>query len=417
MVKSELGKEQERVCGQCGCALPVGPNLLGGSDRVSTCSECAADESNQNELVELPIVELPIVELEQTPLEMRASETAREASVSLRAPPPPCRLSQPARSARRDVQETPPLVLVLPEPALEAEAAYAPLDQGSLMPVSWEDNSGVLQVTKRSPGRSLAPPLPPRPSRKPKPVPSSQHLLGEMGGLALSLPSDELSISLSPIAARSRRNVKGRRLLLCAGVLLFLGTFAGMTFVNQQQKAAVSQSAALPLPPLEKVTQDPPTRLSQPPQEEEKLGEVESPQEPKPLKVAAVVKKRPPVKVRQVQRPARVVSQPPKKVPAPIADSSSQEPQVRKFDIRALKSGVNDVVGQIGSCRRPGDPSGIAKVVMVFSTSGRVTSATVSGQPFAGTATGGCIARRFRSLRLPAFDGERRTIRKTVVVQ
>jgi hypothetical protein len=200
-------------------------------------------------------------------------------------------------------------------------------------------------------------------------------------------------------------------------VLLFLGTFAGMTFVNQQQKAAVSQSAALPLPPLEKVTQDPPTRLSQPPQEEEKLGEVESPQEPKPLKVAAVVKKRPPVKVRQVQRPARVVSQPPKKVPAPIADSSSQEPQVRKFDIRALKSGVNDVVGQIGSCRRPGDPSGIAKVVMVFSTSGRVTSATVSGQPFAGTATGGCIARRFRSLRLPAFDGERRTIRKTVVVQ
>jgi hypothetical protein len=138
---------------------------------------------------------------------------------------------------------------------------------------------------------------------------------------------------------------------------------------------------------------------------------------PAPLKEKPKAQRRPLPKKSSSKTRAQPTAAPavaPAVAPAPPVE---EQPAVRKFDIRALKSGVNDVMASIGSCRNAADPSGIAKVVMVFSTSGRVTSATVSGPPFAGTTTGGCIASRFRALRLPAFDGERRTIRKTVVVQ
>jgi hypothetical protein len=66
------------------------------------------------------------------------------------------------------------------------------------------------------------------------------------------------------------------------------------------------------------------------------------------------------------------------------------------------------------SCRQAGDPSGSAKVIVTFAPSGRATSSIVSGAPFAGTATGGCIAARFRSAAVPAFSGEHVTVTKTV---
>jgi hypothetical protein len=56
-------------------------------------------------------------------------------------------------------------------------------------------------------------------------------------------------------------------------------------------------------------------------------------------------------------------------------------------------------------------------VVVTFAPSGRVTSANISGPPFAGTPTGGCIAAALRKTRVPAFDGERITVSKTVVIQ
>ena len=72
---------------------------------------------------------------------------------------------------------------------------------------------------------------------------------------------------------------------------------------------------------------------------------------------------------------------------------------------------------QASSCRKAGDPSGMARVVVTFAPSGRVTSATISGPPFSGTATGGCIASQFRSARVPAFDGALVTVTRSVVIQ
>ncbi len=86
------------------------------------------------------------------------------------------------------------------------------------------------------------------------------------------------------------------------------------------------------------------------------------------------------------------------------------------FDKSAAVTALSVAEGQASVCRKAGDPSGTARVVVTFAPSGRVTSATVSGPPFAGTSTGGCIASRFRSARVPVFTGSHVTVSKTVVI-
>jgi hypothetical protein len=46
-----------------------------------------------------------------------------------------------------------------------------------------------------------------------------------------------------------------------------------------------------------------------------------------------------------------------------------------------------------------------------------VTSANIGGPPFAGTPTGGCIAATLRRARVPAFEGDMVTVRKTVEIR
>jgi hypothetical protein len=69
------------------------------------------------------------------------------------------------------------------------------------------------------------------------------------------------------------------------------------------------------------------------------------------------------------------------------------------------------------SCRRGSDPSGVARAVVTFAPTGRVTAAVISGPPFAGTETGSCIARALRQTVIPAFEGAITTVSKTVEVQ
>jgi hypothetical protein len=74
-------------------------------------------------------------------------------------------------------------------------------------------------------------------------------------------------------------------------------------------------------------------------------------------------------------------------------------------------------VAQASSCRKPDDPTGVAVVTITFSPSGRVTSANIAGPPFAGTPTGGCIASTLRRARVPAFEGDMVTVKKTVEIR
>jgi len=108
-----------------------------------------------------------------------------------------------------------------------------------------------------------------------------------------------------------------------------------------------------------------------------------------------------------------------KEEPKPEAASEPEVPAepAGPFDKAAAAAALNASAGQASACRKEGDPSGIASVVVTFAPSGRVTSANISGPPFAGTPTGGCIAAALRKTKIPAFDGERVTVSKTVVIQ
>ncbi len=87
------------------------------------------------------------------------------------------------------------------------------------------------------------------------------------------------------------------------------------------------------------------------------------------------------------------------------------------FDASAAAGALGTAASRASSCRQPGDPSGVARVTVTFANSGSATHALVDGPPFAGTATGGCIASTMRGATVPPFTGERVTVKKTVVIQ
>lgn len=84
------------------------------------------------------------------------------------------------------------------------------------------------------------------------------------------------------------------------------------------------------------------------------------------------------------------------------------------FDRSAASAAMSSAVGSASGCKKEGDPSGVAHVTVTFAPSGRVTQANIGGPPFAGTATGGCIARAFKTARIPPFEGDPVTVSKTV---
>ncbi len=98
------------------------------------------------------------------------------------------------------------------------------------------------------------------------------------------------------------------------------------------------------------------------------------------------------------------------------APSEPAEP-AGPFDREAASAALGRAASEASSCRRDGDPSGMAAVSITYSRSGRVTTATVAGPPFSGTPTGGCIAATFRKAAIPPFSGALVTVKKTVTIQ
>lgn len=113
------------------------------------------------------------------------------------------------------------------------------------------------------------------------------------------------------------------------------------------------------------------------------------------------------------QPAAPATAKEPSKPAAPSGPSTPAGP----FDREAAAAALGAGAAQASSCKQPGDPSGVASVVITFAPSGRVTSANINGPPFAGTATGGCIAAALRKVHVPAFEGDRITVSKTIVIQ
>lgn len=93
-----------------------------------------------------------------------------------------------------------------------------------------------------------------------------------------------------------------------------------------------------------------------------------------------------------------------------------EEPQL-PFSPSAAADALSRAAAMASRCRRPDDPSGEVRLTVTFAPSGRVTTAQVAGPPFAGTATGSCIAEQFRSARVPEFSGQRVTMHRTVTIR
>lgn len=110
----------------------------------------------------------------------------------------------------------------------------------------------------------------------------------------------------------------------------------------------------------------------------------------------------------------------PKPEPTPKTPSAPPEPRVTgtdPFDAAAARGSLETAAAIASTCRKEGDPSGVAVVTITFSPTGRVTTANIGGPPFAATPTGGCIAATMRKARVPPFAGDMVTVRKTVTIQ
>lgn len=100
-----------------------------------------------------------------------------------------------------------------------------------------------------------------------------------------------------------------------------------------------------------------------------------------------------------------------KEEPAPAGPSTAPP-----FSKASAISALGGAAGSAGGCKKAGGPTGVGKVQVTFAPSGRVTSATVMGPPFAGTAVGGCVAGAFRRAKVPAFSGNPVTVSKSFAI-
>ncbi len=193
-----------------------------------------------------------------------------------------------------------------------------------------------------------------------------------------------------------------------------------------------------PSSPTEEPTAEPTTEPSEEPTEEpsEEPSEPASPSEPSRLlgtsggstppstgdPVAPAVPDKP-EKPEAPEKPAPEPDKPSKPEPSAPAPGSDppKTPDKPKggenpFDKGAAAAALGSAAAQASGCRKASDPSGRARVTVTFAPSGRVTNAVVSGPPFAGTPTGGCIAATMRRARIPPFSGGAKTVGKTVVI-
>jgi len=236
-----------------------------------------------------------------------------------------------------------------------------------------------------------------------------------------------------------------RRSGLAAPILVALAAAAGFLIwkrsaattheapvVAEQVPAAAAPPPAAPAPlapaPVEKTAE--PVAAAAPPAPGDDMTFQTAPKGTTTSAAVAAEKKSTPTSSKEpVSQPAAVEAKPEPTPPTPPPVAKEEEPKPKPeprepvgepegpFDRAAAAAALSSTAAQASSCRKDGDPSGVASVVITFAPSGRVTSATISGPPFAGTPTGGCIAAALRKARVPPFEGDRVTVSKTIVIQ
>jgi predicted Zn finger-like uncharacterized protein len=190
----------------------------------------------------------------------------------------------------------------------------------------------------------------------------------------------------------------GALILLLLGMVIF-GGGDDKAKAEEDAKAAASASAV--------------AKKDEPPKEEPKPEEKKEEPAPAAAASAAPEEKKEEAKAdaKTPAKPGSGAVAPKKEEPAEAAPSSAPP-----FSKAAAISALGAASGSAGGCKKPGGPTGTGKVQVTFAPSGRVTSATVMGGPFAGTAVGGCVAGAFRRAKVPAFSGNPVTVSKSFAI-
>ena len=70
----------------------------------------------------------------------------------------------------------------------------------------------------------------------------------------------------------------------------------------------------------------------------------------------------------------------------------------------------------MASCKRAGGPSGAGHVKVTFQPNGSVSAVEVD-PPYSNTATGTCVAQRYRGTSVPPFAGAPLAVGKTFTIE
>jgi hypothetical protein len=84
-----------------------------------------------------------------------------------------------------------------------------------------------------------------------------------------------------------------------------------------------------------------------------------------------------------------------------------------RFDAAATKAPLAHAASDAQACKQSGGPTGKVTVVVTFDPNGKVSSATITEAPFAGTATGACISSALKRAAIAPFSGLPGTVSKT----
>jgi len=114
----------------------------------------------------------------------------------------------------------------------------------------------------------------------------------------------------------------------------------------------------------------------------------------------------PPAAVNKPAEPAAAAK--PAEAPAPVEGAA--------FDKNAAVAALSAAAASAAGCKTADGPTGSGKVSVTFAPSGRATATSVAGE-LAGTEVGGCVARLFRSAKVPPFAGDPVTVSKSFSVQ
>lgn len=92
----------------------------------------------------------------------------------------------------------------------------------------------------------------------------------------------------------------------------------------------------------------------------------------------------------------------------PAVDAAPPAPP---FDRTAAAEAMRSAAESAQNCKTAAGPTGSGVATITFAPSGRVTSASVTGD-FAGSTVGGCVAKLFRAARITPFTGDAVTVTK-----